>query len=170
MSKRGSSANRLAADLWAGRRSRTTTSGRPSRRRTARRNASTSGVLTLWRWRSKYSPSRRLRGETLKAAMTLRRSRRSQAYSTGLWPRGAQVRRTNGLSIRPVSSRNRIVFPDLRAFFYTRPLITPPFLDHLLIPLAGLGLWFLATPSHRRQHVPHAAGAVIDAEVAADQI
>jgi len=49
--------------------------------------------------------------------MTLRRSWRSQEYITGRCPLGAQVRRTKGWSIRPVSSRNSMIFPVSSGFF-----------------------------------------------------
>ena len=44
-------------------------------------------------------------GAMLKAPRTLQRSCRSQAYCTGVSPRGTQVRSRSGCNIRPVSSR-----------------------------------------------------------------
>src|SRR5215204_3521368 len=92
--------------------------------------------------------------------MTLRRSWRSQQYITGRCPLGAQVRRTSGWSIRPVSSRNSMILPVLAAFFYARPVHFPPPGDGPLIALPRPALGLLATPVQGQKNPPDLAGIV----------
>jgi hypothetical protein len=49
--------------------------------------------------------------------MTERRSWRSQAYCSGVWPTGAQVRRRTGWSMKPLSSKKKMGLSDSRAPF-----------------------------------------------------
>ena len=49
--------------------------------------------------------------------MTERRSWRSQAYCSGVWPTGAQVRRRTGCSMKPLSSKKKMGLSDSRAPF-----------------------------------------------------
>ena len=55
--------------------------------------------------RRKYRPSRRRFGLTVTALMAEIRSCRSQLLRIGVLPRGARVRRTVGVSMKPDSSR-----------------------------------------------------------------
>src|SRR3974390_299975 len=95
--------------------------------------------------------------------MTLRRSWRSQADITGRRPLGAQVRRTKGWSIRPVSSRNSTIFSVSAAFFYARPVDFPPTGNGFLIPFPRPALGLLATPAQRQKNPPDLAGIIRDA-------
>src|SRR5260370_36286603 len=102
--------------------------------------------------------------------MTLRRSRRSQQYITGRWPRGAQVRRTSGWSIRAISSMNSTLAPYFRAFFYARPVDASPSGDCLLVALAGHALGLLATPAPIQKDAPHLAGVIAHVKAALDHL
>src|SRR5271170_7172037 len=113
---------------------------------------------------------RRRRADSVSPAMTLSRSCRSQQYITGRSPLGAQVRRTSGWSIRPVSSRNSTLRPDFAAFFYAGPVDASPPGDRLFIPLAGPGLGLLATPAQRQQDSPNLAGMILHAESKLDYL
>ena len=53
----------------------------------------------------KYSPSCLRLGLIVTALMAEMRSCRSQVFKIGVWPRGAKVRRTVGVSMNPLSSR-----------------------------------------------------------------
>lgn len=48
---------------------------------------------------------------------TERRSWRSQAYCSGVWPMGAHVRRRTGCSMKPLSSKKKMGLSDSRAPF-----------------------------------------------------
>jgi len=78
----------------------------------------------------------------------------------GVWPRGAQVRRTTGWSIKPLSSSITILQPWRRAFFYLSPFFLTPALDRFFIALASTPLRLLATPTHFTQEVPHMTGMI----------
>ena len=73
-----------------------------------RRNATTCSAQTLVLSgnSSKYNPGKYRLGLRVIQLMADMRSRRSQHSNSGVGPRGAKVRRTTGLSIKPDSSRN----------------------------------------------------------------
>src|SRR5512137_3104738 len=73
---------------------------------------------------------------------------------TGVWPRGAQVRRTSGWSIRPVSSISRRLRPLFRAFFYPRPVLCSPACNGHFVPLAGPALGLLGRPADPTEQIP----------------
>jgi hypothetical protein len=56
-------------------------------------------------------------GAIVSAEITDNRSRRSQLYGIGVWPRGAQGRRTTGCSIKPLSSIRTMLQAWSWAFF-----------------------------------------------------
>ena len=64
-----------------------------------------------------YTFSRRRRGAKVRAVVTDNRSCRSHERWIGVWPLGAQVRRTTGWSMKPLSSRKTMLRPCRRAFF-----------------------------------------------------
>jgi len=57
-------------------------------------------------------------------------------------------------SIKRLSSRNTIVLPLLRAFFYTWPILLSPSCDGIFITLSGTFFRFLTAPPHTLQNVP----------------
>src|SRR4029453_13026887 len=72
----------------------------------------------------------------------------------GVWPFGAHVRRTLGMSRNPLSSTNTRWAPRRAAFFYPRPLLALPPGDGGLVPLDGAALRLLTAPAERRHHFP----------------
>src|SRR4051812_7568655 len=102
--------------------------------------------------------------------MTLRRSCRSQEYITGRSPTGAQVRRTRGWSIRPVSSRNSTLWPCFAAFFYSWPIHPPPAGDGLLIAFPGSSGRLLAAPAQGQEDSPDLAGVIHHAKMNRDHL
>src|SRR3972149_4489166 len=82
----------------------------------------------------------------------------------GVWPRGAQVRRTPGWSMKPLSSRKTMLLPALLAFFYMGPPIGPPLFYRLLVSLPRPALRFLAAPSLPAPDLPDMAGGRLGSE------
>src|SRR5512139_1276044 len=80
----------------------------------------------------------------------------------GVWPRGAQVRRTSGWSMKPLSSTNTRDLPARRAFFYMRPALGPPAPDGRFVALLGAALRLLAAPPLAAQDLPDMGGVVPD--------
>jgi len=70
------------------------------------------------------------------------------------FPRGAQVRRTTGWSMNPLSSIKTMGQPWLRDFFDLWPPVLPPTSDRLLVSLPSTPLRLLATPPHAPQNPP----------------
>src|SRR5437899_11140951 len=87
----------------------------------------------------------------------------------GVWPLGAQVRRTLGMSRKPLSSTNTRWAPRRAAFFYPGPVVPLPPGDGGLVALNRAALGFLATPSQRGQHLPDVGGVVPHAELLHNQ-
>jgi len=77
---------------------------------------------------------------------TLRRMR-PRCRSTGVWPRGAQLRRRGGAIKNPASSMKTIAAPRRLAFFYLRPRFVYPALDRGLIAFYRMACWWLWTPA-----------------------
>src|SRR4030042_1634379 len=103
---------------------------------------------------SKYRPRRCRFGETVTAEITESRSCRSQLYRIGVWPRGAQVRRTRGWSIKPLSSGKTMLRPVSLAFFYTRPVFPLPICDGSFVAFSRPSFGLLTTPAHGVQDSP----------------
>src|SRR5919204_3899205 len=77
----------------------------------------------------------------------------------GVWPRGAQVRRTGGVNPTPLSSRNTIQAPRRRAFLADpRPVGLDPASDRGLVAFDGAALGPLHGPAHRPQDAPDVRG------------
>lgn len=89
--------------------------------------------------------------------------------STGVWPRGAQVRARWGRSLSPLSSTKTMVCPCFCAFFKLRPALLLPAPDGHLVPLQRPPRRTLATPAQLPQQSPHVGRMVLDGALAADQ-
>ena len=84
-------------------------------------------------------------------------------------PRGAQVRRTGGVKLTPLSSQNTIQAPRRRALLADPgPVGLDPAGDRLLVGLAGPALGPLEGPAHRPKDAPDMGGMVADAGAALD--
>src|SRR5215207_2958736 len=80
---------------------------------------------------------------------------------TGVWPRGAQVRRVTGNSEAPDSSQNTITARRRRALRQIlRPVLGHPAGDGLLVALDGAAGGALQPPAHAAQQLPGVAGMV----------
>ena len=81
--------------------------------------------------------------------------------STGVSPLGAQVARTTGRRLNPLSSWKTIQAPLARAFFYLGPALVDPLLDGRVVALGGLTGRALAAPAHMAQHPPHVPWVIL---------
>src|SRR5215218_1107462 len=82
---------------------------------------------------------------------------------TGVWPRGAQVRRMTGNSEAPDSSQNTSTARRRRALRQIlRPVVGHPAGDGLLVALDGAAGRALQPPAHAAQQLPGVAGMVGD--------
>src|SRR3982751_1854112 len=91
-------------------------------------------------------------------------------WSTGVWPRGAQVRTRWGRSLNPLSSTNTTVRRCWRAFFYFRPAHPLPFPDGAFIALGRPADWPLATPTQGTQNPPYMPRMIFLTRLPLDQI
>ena len=105
-------------------------------------------------------------GETQTAEMAEILVQRPAQRSTGVFPRGAQVLATGGISRKPLSSMNTRWAPDFSAFFYMRPGPALPVLDGCLVTLGGPLDRLLAAPAETSEEAPHVIRVVLDAEAA----
>src|ERR1043166_8663832 len=94
----------------------------------------------------------------------------NEYWSTGVWPRGAQVRTRCGRSLKPLWSTNTIVRRSWRAFFYFRPAPTLPPLDGRFVALGGPAHRALTTPVEATQNPPHMSGMKLLPRLSLDQI
>jgi hypothetical protein len=74
--------------------------------------------------------------------------------STGVRPRGDQVRRTGGISEMPDSSKKTSQADSARAPFDPRPFVRHPVLDGLLVAFFGLPLGPLHRPAQPTAQQP----------------
>jgi len=102
------------------------------------------------------------------ALMADRRSCLSQACWTGVWPRGAQVRRRVGWKKTPVSSENTMLACQRAPPFYSRPFFVAPLADGPFSSLASQLFGLLATPAQARQQMPDMTGMVSHAKSTLD--
>src|SRR5215218_11307403 len=80
---------------------------------------------------------------------------------TGVWPRGAQVRRVTGSSEAPLSSQNTITARRRRALRQILgPVLGHPAGDRLGVALDGAAGGPLQAPAHAAQQLPGVAGMV----------
>ena len=81
---------------------------------------------------------------------------------TGVWPRGAQVRRVGGTREAPDSSRKQSQAPRVSAPLDPGPLLGPPAGDLRLVALGGAAGGPLRAPVVATQQPPHMPGVVAD--------
>ena len=91
-------------------------------------------------------------------------------WSTGVCPRGAQVRQRCGRWLTPLSSMKTIVRPSFRAFFNGGPLMLLPPTDRCFVAFAGPPRRSLRAPPERDQQLPDMPPVVADVELAFDQV
>ncbi len=89
------------------------------------------------------------------------------AHAGGL--AAGHVRRTLGMSRKPLSSTKTRWAPRRAAFFYPWPILSRPAGDGPFVPLDGSTLRLLATPAQRGQHLPDVRGVIAHPELLADQ-
>src|SRR5262245_51695517 len=87
----------------------------------------------------------------------------------GVWPLGAQVRWTFGISRKPLSSTNARWAPRPAAFFYPRPFCLLPSGDGGLVALDRTALGLLTAPPQSRQHLPDMSGVIPHPELVLNQ-
>jgi len=90
--------------------------------------------------------------------------------TTGVCPRGAQVRALAGLSMCPASSARQIHAAGMCTTPYRRPLPARPARDLLLVALDGPVDRHLRCPSEAAQHRRYALEAVPDPEPGGDRL
>jgi hypothetical protein len=78
-----------------------------------------------------------------------------------VWPLGAQVERTIGVSEIPDSSKKQMTALRRRAFFYPGPVAGDPLADRLLVALVGAAGRALQAPVQAvAQQLPDVGGVV----------
>lgn len=87
---------------------------------------------------------------------------------TGVWPLGAQVRLTVGMSRKPDSSAKAMWARSLSAFFYPGPVVCDPVGYSVLVALRGAALGLLMAPAHLAQEPADVVAVVTDVELALD--
>src|ERR1700758_4471968 len=90
--------------------------------------------------------------------------------STGVSPRGAQVRQRCGRWLNPLSSMKTIVRPSLCAFFKGWPALLFPLLDGNLVAFQRPSLRPLHTPLQSAQDLPDMSGVIANPELLLDQM
>jgi hypothetical protein len=117
------------------------------------------------------SRRRRRRGETSTAPMPETFScERARTGIVGVWPHGPQVRRSTGVIMNPVSSRQISHAPLRRSFFYSGPLLPHPPSDSEIVPLLGRALRSLRREPTRAKQPADVVRVVRDAEALAHQL
>jgi len=71
--------------------------------------------------------------------------------------------------MKPLSSRNAMWAPSLRAFFDRGPLVPLPMGDGLLVALDCAAFRYLAAPAAGLKHAPEVTRMIMNAELLADQ-
>jgi hypothetical protein len=71
---------------------------------------------------------------------------------------------------KPVSSMKTIAAPRRLAFFYSRPVLSDPTADLLLVALNGAPCRFLRTPTQVMQQSPDMIDVVVDPEAPFDEL
>ena len=90
--------------------------------------------------------------------------------STGVSPRGAQVRQRCGRWLHPLSSLKTIVRPSFRAFFPGGPALLLPLLDGSLVALQGSAHRLWRAPLHLAKDLPHVPAMRADAKLVFAQV
>ena len=89
-----------------------------------------------------------------------RRSWRSQAFCTGVWPDGAHVRRRTGWSMKPLSSKKTRGVSVSRAPFLSAANPACATCDGVVVRLSRLLLGFLTGPAKVAENLPDVAWMV----------
>src|SRR5713101_1385286 len=90
--------------------------------------------------------------------------------STGVCPRGAQVRQRCGRSLGPLSSRKTIVRPSFLAFFLTPANVSASTSGSSLHPAPAPASGTLTAPSQLPQDAPSLRGMIADPAFLLDQL
>ena len=115
--------------------------------------------------------SRWRRGETIRAPMPETfPCERARTAIVGVAPHRAQVRRSTGIIMNPVSSTQIRWAPSRRSFFYPDPLLLDPRADPPIVALLGPRLGSLRTEAGRPEQPPHVVRMVDDIEMLTDQV
>src|ERR1700675_347458 len=91
-------------------------------------------------------------------------------WSTGVCPRGAQVRHRCGRWLNPLSSMKTMVRPSFWAFFNSRAGLALPFSNCFFIPLHGRPHGTLGSPAELTEQLPDMPGMIMNTELPLDQI
>src|SRR5271154_5079927 len=91
-------------------------------------------------------------------------------WSTGVCPRGAQVRHRWGRWLNPLSSMKTMVRPSFSAFFNRRPCPALPFANGFFVALQCSPSGPLGTPAQLAEQLPDMAGMIMNAELPPNQI
>lgn len=95
---------------------------------------------------------------------------RFNQYPTfGVWPLGAQVRLTFGMSKKPLSSRKIRCAPNRSAFFNLGPGVALPMGNGFFVPLQWTAFRLLATPAKLIQNLPQVARMVVNPKAGFDE-
>lgn len=95
---------------------------------------------------------------------------RALRLMTGVCPIGAQVLRTSGLIISPLSSSKTITARLLRAFFNKLPVVFNPSFDCFLVTLDSSGCGLLRAKTKAGQDPPNVINMIANAEFFLDKI
>jgi hypothetical protein len=95
---------------------------------------------------------------------------RARTDTVGVAPHGAHVRRSTGIIMKPVSSRQIRWAPRRASFFYAGPVLLEPLAHTTIIALLGARLRTLRTEATRPQQTPDVIRMVDHLELAADDI
>src|SRR2546427_6011565 len=93
---------------------------------------------------------------------------RALTVSVGVAPAGAHVRRSTGIIMKPVSSRQIRWAPSCRSFFYPRPVVMNPLAHAPIVAFLGVALGPLRTEATRPEQAPDVIRMVEDIKVATD--
>ena len=113
----------------------------------------------------------RRRGDTISAPIPETFScERARTASGGVTPHGAQVRRSTGSIMNPVSSRQTRWAPSRRSFFYRGPIPVDPLAHPTIVALLRARLGSLRAEATGAKQAPHVIRMVDDIEVMPDQV
>ena len=93
---------------------------------------------------------------------------RKRCFSTGVWPRSAQVRCTKGVNVTPDSSTNTSRARRRATFFNPRPVLGDPGGDGRIVPLDRFELRLLARETKRLEDVGKSIDMIFHAVASTD--
>src|SRR5438128_7069181 len=122
-------------------------------------------------YRAKARVIWRRRGDTTSAPMPETFScDRVRTDTVGVAPHGAHVRRSTGIIMKPVSSRQIRWAPRRASFFYPGPVLLDPLAHATIVAFFGARLRPLRTEATRSQQAPDVIRMVGDLELVADDV